>query len=455
MAVTRGNESAPPISFKYSFFAMDPHEPYNVALLGVRHGRQRRGPALARKSERLAAGPAGRSCSSRRAGRSPDKVRTVPIPAELITTDSEPSWAIRPSTSSSNGGRHHLAGQMVLDLLAAGKHVVTANKATLATHGGDFQHGPQTRPGHRLRGQRRRRHSDHRRPVAGAGGQSDSVAARASSTAPAITSSTSMSEQRHSYREAPAEAQKLGYAEADPTLDVNGTDTAQKLAILAQIAFGVTYPVSSITRRGIANLQQIDVHFARESGTPSNCWPRPGSRTINWPCTCRPCCCGTRRRWPRCATLSTPSSCWAMPSAARCIMAGERADADGQRRGRRRYRPRGGPRAANLPDDAALVRPANGIHLRDVNSVPSRFYLRLEIKDEPGVLADVARILADHRISIASVIQHELRDDQEGSTVPLVIMTHSAPTGNFTGTISALNNLGSVQAPVVFFPVGE
>jgi homoserine dehydrogenase len=71
------------------------------------------------------------------------------------------------------------------------------------------------------------------------------------------------------------------------------------------------------------------------------------------------------------------------------------------------------------------------------------------------VLAEVARILANHHISIASVIQHEALDNQEGSTVPLVIMTHSAPTGNFIATISALNALETVAAPAVFFPVGE
>src|ERR1700722_19792646 len=95
------------------------------------------------------------------------------------------------------------------------------------------------------------------------------------------------------------------------------------------------------------------------------------------------------------------------------------------------------------------------IKLRSASAVPSRFYLRLMIEDKPGVLAEVARILATRHISIASVMQHEAVDDQEGSPVPLMIMTHLAPTANFADTIHELDSLESVAAPCVYFPVGE
>src|SRR5262249_56606003 len=74
------------------------------------------------------------------------------------------------------------------------------------------------------------------------------------------------------------------------------------------------------------------------------------------------------------------------------------------------------------------------ITLRNPNTIPTRFYLRLMVQDRPGVLADVARILANHHISISSVIQHEAIEGDEGVTVPLIIMTHEAPTGNFAAT---------------------
>src|SRR5207253_956707 len=77
---------------------------------------------------------------------------------------------------------------------------------------------------------------------------------------------TNMTEKGAGYAETLKEAQQRGYAEADPTLDVNGTDAAHKLAILAQIAFGVAVPFSAIERRGIAGIDSLDIRFARELG---------------------------------------------------------------------------------------------------------------------------------------------------------------------------------------------
>lgn len=77
---------------------------------------------------------------------------------------------------------------------------------------------------------------------------------------------TAMTERGASYQETLAEAQRLGYAEADPTMDVDGTDAAHKLAILVQIAFGVSVSLESISRRGIAGIQQDDIRYARELG---------------------------------------------------------------------------------------------------------------------------------------------------------------------------------------------
>src|SRR5262249_36524549 len=77
---------------------------------------------------------------------------------------------------------------------------------------------------------------------------------------------TCMSEQGQVYTEALAEAQRRGYAEADPTLDVTGTDSVHKLAILAQIAFGVAVPVTALDRRGITEIQEMDIRYARELG---------------------------------------------------------------------------------------------------------------------------------------------------------------------------------------------
>src|SRR5262249_23342096 len=95
------------------------------------------------------------------------------------------------------------------------------------------------------------------------------------------------------------------------------------------------------------------------------------------------------------------------------------------------------------------------ITLRPATAVRSRFYLRLLVADRPGVLAEIARVLADHQISISSVIQHEALDEQEGDTVPLVIMTHTAPTGEFRGAAGEIDRMGCVAGPAVYYPVAD
>src|SRR5262249_47085157 len=145
----------------------------------------------------------------------------------------------------------------VLELLAAGKDVVTANKALLAQHGAEVFDAAR----------RHGRTVAFEASVAGGipiiAALSDSLAANQILSLQGILNGTSnftltaMCTQGQSYAEALAEAQRLGYAEADPTLDVDGTDAAHKLAILAHIAFGVTVPVSAVVRRGIAGLHQM------------------------------------------------------------------------------------------------------------------------------------------------------------------------------------------------------
>jgi homoserine dehydrogenase len=96
-----------------------------------------------------------------------------------------------------------------------------------------------------------------------------------------------------------------------------------------------------------------------------------------------------------------------------------------------------------------------GLTLRPTTLVRTRFYLRLLVLDKPGVIADITRVLANHQISISSVIQHEALDEQEGDTVPLVIMTHTAPTGAFSAAVAEIDKLGCVTAPSLFLPVAD
>jgi homoserine dehydrogenase len=94
------------------------------------------------------------------------------------------------------------------------------------------------------------------------------------------------------------------------------------------------------------------------------------------------------------------------------------------------------------------------ITMKPLAKVPSRFYLRLMVEDVPGVLAEITRILANHEISISSVIQHEAIAGEK-NIVPLIIMTHTAPTGNFTATIAEFDRLKCVVGKSVYYPVGD
>jgi homoserine dehydrogenase len=273
---------------------------------------------------------------------------------------------------------------------------------------------------------------------------------------------TAMSEQGRGYHEVLAEAQARGYAEADPTLDVNGTDAAHKLAILGQLAFGISVPLERIPRRGIDGIDAVDIRYARELGYTikllAEAWfdPTPGHETDG-----------------QLALHVSPVMLRANSPLALVRDAYNAIFVVGDAVGSTLYYGRG---AGQMPTASAVVADiidmavgraqqtfrslklwsgeSKRIAMRPAGSVPSRFYLRLMVEDRPGVLAEITRILAEHRISISSVIQHEAVDGEK-SIVPLIIMTHEAPTGSFTATLAEFDRLGCVTAKSVYYPVGE
>ena len=187
-----------------------------------------------------------------------------------------------------------------MELLAAGKDVVTANKALLAQHGAEVFDAA-------------RRHGRAVAFEASVAGGIPIIAAIAQNLAAnqilAIqgilngTSNfilTSMTEGNQGYAEALAEAQRRGYAEADPTLDVNGADAAHKLAILAHIAFGVPVPLAAIDAAASPKWTRSTSALPANWVTSSSYSPRRFCRTISWRYTSRQSCCGERRRWRRC-----------------------------------------------------------------------------------------------------------------------------------------------------------
>jgi homoserine dehydrogenase len=432
-------------------------EPLNIALIGC--GTVGSGVArlLREQASRLAA-RAGRPLVLRRVVvRDPAKPRPVELPRELLTTDlavvvNDPSIQVAVEVV----GSVDWARRAVLDLLAAGKHVVTANKALLALHGSEVFEAA-------------RRHGRAIAFEASVGGGIPIIAALAEGLAAnqivalqGILNGTSnfiltgMSEHDRTYAEALADAQARGYAEADPTLDVDGTDAAQKLAILAQIAFGATIPVAEIDRRGIADLQQADIHFARELGYTikllAEAWLDGNQLALH----------------------VSPVLLRHLAPLAQVRGAYNAIQVVGDAVGDTLYYGRG---AGQMPTASAVVADlidmaigraqrtfqtlrlwsGNGSHLvhRPATTVRSRFYLRLSVQDRIGVMAEITRVLAEHHISIASIVQHEALEEHEGDTVPLVIMSHTVPTGSFRAAVTAIDRLGCVTAPSVYFPVGD
>jgi homoserine dehydrogenase len=412
---------------------------------------------LLEQSERLAA-RAGRPLQLRKIlVRDPTKKRGLDLPKELITTQlREIAADPKIDVAVELVGGVTWAKQAVLDLLSAGKDVVTANKALLADHGAEIFDTA-------------RRHGQtvaFEASVAGGipiiAAISQGLAANQIVALQGILNGTSnfiltlMTDEGRDYADALAEAAGLGYAEADATLDVNGTDAAHKLAILAQIAFGVAVTGTQIDRRGITGIHSLDIRYAGELGYTikllAEAWLNEQELALHVS--------------PVLLRRSTPLA--QVRGAYNAIQVVGDAVGDTLYYGKGAGQmPTASAAVADLIDLAVgraqrtfqTLRLWSGsnspIGVRSSAAVRSRFYLRAMIQDRPGVLADIARLLADHQISIASVIQHEAPEDHEGDSVPLVIMTHTALTGDFRSALADIDRLPSVEAPSVYYPVAD
>ncbi len=461
-------------------------EPLGVALIGC--GTVGGGVAhvLLAHAERVAQRAARPIALRRVVVRDPSKPRDPLIPRDIITTDI--SSALHDSSVQvvvELIGGTTVAKKVVLDALAAGKHVVTANKALLADSGSEVFEAAR----------KAERTVCFEAAVAGGvpviRALGESLAANQVTAIQAILNGTSnfiltaMAERGLSYSSALAEAQKLGYAEADPTLDVDGSDAAHKLAILAQISFGVAAKPHEIARQGIDTIDAMDIRFANELGYTikllAEAWTSEEARNAER---------GMRNKNNGQEPSSVPSSALRAPRSVALHVAPvllRHTDLLAQVRGAYNavlvygdvvgetlYQ---GPGAGRMPTASSVVadlidlgvgraqrtfaaarlwsREGRGFTVEPPERVRSRFYLRLLVADKPGVLADITRILADEEISISSLVQHEAQEDGSGSPVALVIVTHYAATGRFRKALEKINRLTTTSAPAVFFSMGD
>lgn len=347
------------------------------------------------------------------------------------------------------------ARTIMTKLLRSGKDVVTANKALLA------EHGPE------LFGLARRLGRSIAFEASVAGGVpiiaciGQSLTANRISSLRGILNGTSnfiasqMEEHGTDYASAVAEAQRLGFAEADPTMDVDGTDAAQKLAILAHLAFGAQVDWKEIPRVGIDTLVTDDLRYAKELGYRIKLLaiarladPTSDASGLELHVS------------PTLVKIGTPL--------AEVRGAYNAVSVVGDAVGRLFFHGLG---AGQMPTASAVVADmidtvvgrtritfealelwSQGearVEPCDYTKVPGRYYLRLQVDDRPGVLAQIAGVLGQHRISIASVIQHEPDEENGHQQVPLVIMTHTAPEGATQSAVDDIDRLEFVRPGTV------
>ncbi len=324
------------------------------------------------------------------------------------------------------------AKSLILKALRLGKHVVTANKALLADHGTEIFEAARLAE----------RAVCFEAAVAGgipiiqalnvglAANRILSISAILNGTCNFIL--TAMTRDGKAYGDVLKEAQSLGYAEADPTMDVDGTDTAHKLAVLVQIAFGQTVSTEQVSRRGIDRLEAADIRFAGELGYVIKLL--------------------AKARW-RPDGLELRVSPTLVPKGSQLAEISDSYNAvrvEGNAVGETLFAGRGAgmmPTASAMVSDliGILIEPRSRIRaaaehwkpfagaprLINIDEHRTRAYLRFQIPDRPGQLAHLARILGDNGISIASVIQHEPETlgSSEVVYVSLIIMTHLATKG--------------------------
>ena len=347
-------------------------------------------------------------------------------------------------------GGYGVAKELVLKAIANGKHVVTANKALLATHGNEIFKAAQDK-GVMVAFE-----------AAVAGGIPIIKAVREGLTANRIewiagiingTTNFILSEMRDKglpFDVVLKEAQRLGYAEADPTFDIEGVDAAHKITILASLAFGIPMQFDKAYIEGISKLDAIDIQYAEQLGYRIKLL-------------------GITKRTPEGVELRVHPTL--IPSK-RLIANVEGAMnallVQGDAVGATLYYGKGAgaePTASAVIADLvdvtrmATADPLNRVpHLAfqpnamadlkilPMDEVQTSYYLRLRVQDKPGVLADITRILADEQISIDAVIQKEPEEGEEQTD--LIMLTHLTREKRINAAIVKIEALGVVAGKV-------
>lgn len=339
------------------------------------------------------------------------------------------------------------AREVILEALALGKPVVTANKALLADHGEEIYRAAEQNGVDLLfeasvgggipiiRSLREGLPANHIQSLYGIlNGTCNYILTR-------------MEQENLPFDQVLREAQAAGYAEAEPSLDIDGLDTAHKAAVLAALAYGRLVSLSEMYVEGIRGLDPMDIQYARELGYRIKLLAilkaENGAAQV--------------RVHPTLIPLSHPLA--SVSGVFNAILV------QGDIVGDTLYYGRGAGREAtasavigdlvdagrNLLYNAqrrvpAFVAAQRPVAWRPMDDVKTRYYLRLSLRDQPGMLGKVAQILGRQSISIASVIQKEVCT---GEHVPVIIVTHDAAEGSFRAALREIDALDETGAPTV------
>ncbi|MHC4479293.1 MAG: homoserine dehydrogenase [Planctomycetota bacterium] len=335
------------------------------------------------------------------------------------------------------------AKQIQLKMLEAGKDVVTANKALLAECGNELYEAAH----------RNGRCIAFEASCAGGipiiSGIRTGLAANEIKAMYGIVNGTcnyilsNMTAHDEDFAQALAQAQKLGYAEADPTLDIGGGDSAHKLAILASIAFGCEIKLEDIFVEGIDGISKDDIRYGGEMGYVLKLLAIAENKNDKISLRVHP---SFIAKGSRLARVDGPFNAISVIGSA----VGE-VMYYGQGAGMM-------PTASAVVADIIDVALGNSattfshLHLRPrdktaaliekIGDSISRFYIRLMVKDQPGVFAQIGQILADNAVSISGVLQHE--GSGPDNTVPVVIATHETQQNKVTAALEGLDKLDTV-----------
>ena len=336
------------------------------------------------------------------------------------------------------------AREVVLAALDRGKHVVTANKALVAVHGRElFEHAAKCG-----------RSISFEASVCGGipivravrdgyvGSEIAQMMGIVNGTCNYIL--TEMAQEGAGYKEALERAQRQGYAESDPSLDVDGTDSAHKLAVLSALAFAEDVEFERIHVEGISGIDPVDIQFGAEMGYVLKLLAI--AKKVDGELDLRVHPAFLLRSHPLAAVGGVFNAVWIrgkatgdtmhygrgagqMPTAAAVV-----SDLVDVALGRA---------AINAGAFAALSGAVPKAAVRDIAAVETHYYLRFSVVDRPGVLSAITGVLGKNGISIASAIQPEQSADRD---VPIVMVTHLARERDMAAALAEIDALNVVKA---------